>query len=111
MEDNINVLVSIEPVMYQLTNITFLPWFNVSSSYKTSIGKSHLKNPSKQRKLIYGSINYAYVEKVKVNLTSVYSENMEKLPILFEHKGSVLELDNKGTGGVEVKDVSLQYLK
>ncbi|XP_013113843.2 uncharacterized protein LOC106091749 isoform X1 [Stomoxys calcitrans] len=105
LESSINVLVEIKPLMYELRNITYLPWVNSSLSYKTLLGKTALKNPSREQKQIYGSFNYEYVEKVVVNLSSVYKEEgLLRLPILFEHKNAVLKLDDKGIGGMDVTE-------
>lgn len=106
LESNINVLVEIKPLMYEIRNVTYLPWTNVTKSYKTTIGKSSLKNLSRDIKQIYGSIDYAYVEKVKLNTSLVYEKDLENLPLLFEHKNAVLELDGEGIGGITVKEVS-----
>ncbi|XP_034653969.1 uncharacterized protein LOC117892087 [Drosophila subobscura] len=104
LEDNINVLVELEPLMYQLRNITYMPWRNITNSYKMRLGDSVLKNPSGERKPIYGSINYAFVEKIHLNTSSIYQdEHLTKLPLLFEHRGSVLELDADGVGGLDVE--------
>lgn len=107
MDSNINVLVEIQPLMYELRNVTFMPWVNATVSYKTLLGKKELKNPSHERKQIFGNLNYAYVEKIELNLSSVYTEDMVKLPVLFEHKNAVLELDGRGVGGLDVKEVSV----
>ncbi|KAM8713663.1 hypothetical protein ACLKA7_013912 [Drosophila subpalustris] len=106
VEDNINVLVELQPLMYQLRNVTYLPWRNVTNSYKMHLGNAMLKNPSGQRKPIYGSINYAYVEKIRLNTSSIYTpeQQLEKLPLLLEHRGSVLELDKAGEGGLDVHE-------
>lgn len=113
MDSNINVLVEIQPLMYELHNITFTHWINATTSYKTLLGKTELKNPSRERKQIFGNFNYAYVEKIELNLSSVYTKDMTKLPLLFEHKNAVLELDPRGVGGLDVKEVrrinSLHY--
>ncbi|XP_064535850.1 uncharacterized protein LOC135426599 [Drosophila montana] len=107
IEDNINVLVELQPLMYQLRNITYLPWRNVTNSYKMRLGSGMLKNPSGQRKPIYGSLSYAFVEKVRVNTSSIYEqEKLEQLPLLLEHRGSVLELDANGVGGLDVHEQS-----
>ncbi|XP_016978063.1 uncharacterized protein LOC108043766 [Drosophila rhopaloa] len=105
LEDNINVLVELEPLMYHLRNITYLPWRNVSNSYKMHLGDSVLRNPSGERKPIYGSLNYEFVEKILVNMTSVYQDKkLARLPLLFEHRSSVLELDSDGVGGLDVAE-------
>ncbi|XP_068145913.1 enolase-binding protein [Drosophila tropicalis] len=106
VEDNINVLVELEPLMYQLRNITYMPWRNTTNSYKMNLGSSVLKNPSHERKPIYGSINYSFVEKLRLNVSSIYQvdENLAKLPLLLEHRGSVLELDANGIGGLQVDE-------
>ncbi|XP_065367701.1 uncharacterized protein LOC135960358 [Calliphora vicina] len=104
LDSNINVLVEIKPLMYELRNITYSPWVNSTVSYKTLLGRKELKNPSSEKKQIFGNLNYAYVEKIELNLSSVYSEDMIKLPLLFEHKNAVLELDDKGIGGMDVKE-------
>ncbi|KAL7738431.1 hypothetical protein ACLKA6_006743 [Drosophila palustris] len=106
VEDNINVLVELQPLMYQLRNVTYLPWRNVTNSYKMHLGNAMLKNPSGQRKPIYGSINYAYVEKIRLNTSSIYTpeHQLEKLPLLLEHRGSVLELNEAGEGGLDVHE-------
>ncbi|KAH8305883.1 hypothetical protein KR018_000786 [Drosophila ironensis] len=105
LEDNINVLVELQPLMYQLKNITYLPWRNVSNSYKMHLGDSVLRNPSSDRKPIYGSLNYAFVEKIHLNVSSVYQDTqLARLPLLFEHRGSVLELDKDGVGGMDVEE-------
>ncbi|XP_016996537.2 uncharacterized protein [Drosophila takahashii] len=105
LEDNINVLVELQPLMYQLRNITYLPWRNVSNSYKMHLGDSVLRNPSGERKPIYGSLNYEFVEKILVNMTSVYQDKkLAKLPLLLEHRSSVLELNSDGVGGMEVAE-------
>lgn len=100
------MLVELQPLMYHLRNITYLPWRNVTNSYKMHLGNGKLINPSGQRKPIYGSINYAYVEKIRLNMSSIYKQEhqLEKLPLLLEHRGSVLELDEAGEGGVDVKE-------
>ncbi|KAH8401198.1 hypothetical protein KR009_003584 [Drosophila setifemur] len=103
LEDNINVLVELQPLMHQLRNITYLPWRNVSNSYKMHLGDSVLINPSSEKKPIYGSLNYAFVEKIHVNMSSVYQDKrLAQLPLLFEHRGSVLELNKDGVGGLDV---------
>jgi len=105
LEDNINVLVELQPLMYQLRNITYLPWRNVTNSYKMHLGDSVLRNPSGERKPIYGSLNYAFVEKILVNMSSVYQDkSLARLPLLFEHRSSVLELDADGVGGLDVAE-------
>ncbi|KAH8252327.1 hypothetical protein KR038_006414 [Drosophila bunnanda] len=106
LEDNINVLVELEPLMYQLRNITYLPWRNVTNSYKMHLGDSVLRNPSGERKPIYGSLNYAFVEKIELNTTTVYRDehHLAVLPLLFEHRGSVLQLDEHGVGGLDVAE-------
>ncbi|ALC41350.1 CG15674, partial [Drosophila busckii] len=105
VEDNINVLVELQPLMYQLRNITYSPWRNVTNSYKMRLGSSVLRNPSGQRKPIYGSINYAFVEKIRLNISSVYGQSsLKRLPLLLEHRGSVLELDAAGVGGMDVQE-------
>ncbi|XP_017054166.1 uncharacterized protein LOC108096797 [Drosophila ficusphila] len=105
LEDNINVLVELEPLMYQLRNITYLPWRNVSYSYKMHLGESVLRNPSGERKPIYGSLNYEFVEKIHLNMSSVFQDKtLANLPLLFEHRGSVLELDFNGVGGMNVAE-------
>lgn len=82
-----------------------MPWVNSTVSYKTLIGKKVLKNASGEKKQIFGNLNYAYVEKVQLNLSTVYKDDMAKLPLLFEHKNAFLELDDKGIGGMDVKEV------
>lgn len=105
IEDNINVLVELEPLMYQLRNISYLPWRNVTNSYKMHLGDSVLRNPSGERKPIYGSLNYAFVEKIELNTSSVYQDkHLARLPLLFEHRGSVLQLDEHGVGGLDVAE-------
>ncbi|XP_054739452.1 uncharacterized protein LOC129245365 [Anastrepha obliqua] len=99
---NINVLVEINPIMYELRNITYLPWINVSTSYKTLLDRTVLHNPNRESKQIYGSIKYGFVEKVHLNVSTIYSHNLDRLPLLFEHAGAVLELNDVGVGGVEV---------
>lgn len=101
-DSNINVLVEIEPLMYELRNITYLPWVNVTTSYKTLLDRSSLNNPNSVPKQIYGSIKYGYVEKVHVNVSTIYNKNLDQLPLLFEHAGAVLELNDLGVGGVDV---------
>ncbi|EDW56654.1 uncharacterized protein LOC6615407 [Drosophila sechellia] len=105
LEDNINVLVELEPLAYQLRNITYLPWRNVTNSYKMHLGDSVLRNPSGERKPIYGSLNYDFVEKILVNMSSVYQHRkLSRLPLLLEHRSSVLELDSYGMGGLDVAE-------
>ncbi|EDV98314.1 uncharacterized protein LOC6568971 [Drosophila grimshawi] len=105
IDDNINVLVELQPLMYQLRNVTYLPWRNVTNSYKMRLGNGVLKNPSGQRKPIYGSLSYEFVEKIRVNTSSVFQlEQLAKLPLLLEHRGSVLELDADGVGGLDVQE-------
>ncbi|XP_073814064.1 uncharacterized protein isoform X2 [Musca autumnalis] len=104
LESSINVLVEIKPLMYELRNITFMPWVNSSVSYKTLLGRTYLKNPSRERKQIYGNFHYEYVEKVELNLSSIYKNGLRKLPLLFEHKNAVLKIDDKGVGGMDVKE-------
>lgn len=95
----------LEPLMYQLRNVTYMPWRNVTNSYKMHLGNGVLKNPSAQRKPIYGSLNYAFVEKVRLNTSTVFNQGqLEQLPLLLEHRGSVLELDADGVGGVDVHE-------
>ncbi|XP_037928522.1 uncharacterized protein LOC119679022 [Teleopsis dalmanni] len=106
LDSHINVLVEIQPIMYEVRNITYMPWFNSSPSYKTMLGKTTLKNPSRETKQIYGSISYAYVEKITVNVSTIYGDKLEPLPILYEHKNAVLELDGAGNGGLNIKDKS-----
>lgn len=110
LDSNINVLVEIKPLMYELRNITYMPWVNSTISYKTLLGKKELKNSSRDKKQIFGNLNYAYVEKIELNLSTIYSEDMSKLPLLFEHKNAVLELDDKGIGGMDVKEVGRNKL-
>lgn len=93
--------------MYELRNVTFMPWVNSTISYKTLLGRTYLKNPSRERKQIYGNFNYEYVEKVELNLSSIYQTGMRRLPLLFEHKNAVLKIDDKGIGGMDVKEVSV----
>ncbi|XP_004520272.1 uncharacterized protein LOC101456989 [Ceratitis capitata] len=100
---NINVLVEIEPLMYELRNITYLPWANVSTSYKTLLDRTTLNNPNSEPKQIYGSVKYGFIEKVHVNVSSIYNQNLDHLPLLFEHAGAVLELNDLGIGGVDVQ--------
>ncbi|XP_067627967.1 enolase-binding protein isoform X2 [Eurosta solidaginis] len=104
---NINALIEIEPLMYELRNITYLPWVNVTTSYKTLLDRTTLHNPSREAKQIYGSIKYSYVEKVHVNVSVIYSQNLNQLPLLFEHAGAVLELNDLGVGGVDVSTKAL----
>ncbi|XP_075168902.1 uncharacterized protein LOC142241040 [Haematobia irritans] len=105
LESSINVLVEIKPLMYELRNITYMPSVNSTVSYKTLLGKTVLKNPSREKKQIYGHLNYEYVEKIALNLSSVYKEKgLFKLPILFEHKNAVIKLDDKGVGGMDVEE-------
>ncbi|XP_005185348.2 uncharacterized protein LOC101898722 [Musca domestica] len=104
LESSINVLVEIKPLMYELRNVTFMPWVNSTISYKTLLGRTYLKNPSRERKQIYGNFNYEYVEKVELNLSSIYQTGMRRLPLLFEHKNAVLKIDDKGIGGMDVKE-------
>ncbi|KAH8418350.1 hypothetical protein KR222_002653, partial [Zaprionus bogoriensis] len=105
IDDNVNVLVELQPLMYQLSNVTYLPWRNVTNSYKMHLGNGLLKNPSGQRKPIYGSVNYAFVEKIEVNTSSVYDQDeLERLPLLLEHRGTVLQLDEEGIGGLDVQE-------
>ncbi|XP_062132721.1 enolase-binding protein [Drosophila sulfurigaster albostrigata] len=105
VDDNINVLVELQPLVYQLRNITYLPWRNVTNSYKMLLGNGVLKNPSTQRKPIYGSVNYAFVEKIRLNTSSIYNAgyHLDKLPLLLEHRGAVLDLDEAGEGGMDVQ--------
>jgi len=99
------VLVELQPLMYQLRNVTYLPWRNVTNSYKMHLGNGVLKNPSGQRKPIYGSLNYAYVEKIRLNTSTIYNQgHLEKLPLLLEHRGSILELNEAGEGGLDVHE-------
>lgn len=111
LDSNINVLVEIKPLMYELRNITYSPWVNSTVSYKTLLGRKEMKNPSSEKKQIFGNLNYAYVEKIELNLSSVYGDDMIKLPLLFEHKNAVLELDDKGIGGMDVKEVTISNWK
>ncbi|KAH8327027.1 hypothetical protein KR074_000913 [Drosophila pseudoananassae] len=105
LEDNINVLVELEPLMHQLRNITYLPWRNVSNSYKMQLGESVLRNPGSEKKPIYGSLNYAFVEKIHLNVSSVYQDkHLARLPLLLEHRSSVLQLDQHGVGGIDVEE-------
>ncbi|XP_030387869.1 uncharacterized protein LOC115634351 [Scaptodrosophila lebanonensis] len=104
LEDNINALVEIQPLMYQLRNINYMPWRNVTNSYKTRLGNGVLKNHNVERKPIYSSINYEFVEKLRVNTSSILSENLSNLPLLFEHRGSVVELNSDGVGGMNVQE-------
>ncbi|KNC21107.1 hypothetical protein FF38_04335 [Lucilia cuprina] len=104
LDSNINVLVEIKPLMYELRNITYLPTVNSTLSYKTLLGKKELKNPNSEKKEIFGNLKYAYVEKIDLNLSTVYRDDMIKLPLLFEHKNAILELDDKGIGGMDVNE-------
>ncbi|XP_017867157.1 PREDICTED: uncharacterized protein LOC108616465 [Drosophila arizonae] len=105
IDDSINVLVELQPVMYQLRNITYQPWRNITNSYKMRLGDGVLKNPSAQRKPIYGSLSYAYVEKIRLNTSSFYNDDqLEKLPLLLEHRGAMVELDIDGVGGIDVQE-------
>ncbi|EDW31739.1 GL10795 [Drosophila persimilis] len=82
LEDNINVLVELEPLMYQLRNITYMPWRNITNSYKMHLGDS----------------------KIHLNTSSIYQdEHLTTLPLVFEPRGSVLELDADGVGGLDVE--------
>ncbi|XP_017470924.1 PREDICTED: uncharacterized protein LOC108362455 [Rhagoletis zephyria] len=105
LDASINVLIEIQPLMYELRNVTYLPWVNVSTSYKTLLDRTTLHNPSREPKQIYGSIKYEFVEKVHLNVSTVYSHNLDQLPLLFEHAGAVLELNDVGVGGVDVSTV------
>lgn len=91
--------------MYELRNITYLPWVNVSTSYKTLLDRATLNNPNSEAKQIYGSVKYGFVEKVHVNVSTIYNKNLDHLPLLFEHAGAVLELNDLGIGGVDVTAV------
>lgn len=99
------MLVELQPLMYQLRNVTYMPWRNVTNSYKMHLGNGVLKNPSTQRKPIYGSINYAFVEKVRLNTSTVLNQGpLDKLPLLLEHRGAIVELDGEGVGGLDVQE-------
>uniref|UniRef100_A0A1A9WIG2 Uncharacterized protein n=1 Tax=Glossina brevipalpis TaxID=37001 RepID=A0A1A9WIG2_9MUSC len=102
--DNINVLIEIQPLSYELRNVTYSSWINATAGYKTLLGKTTLKNYSRDRKYIYGSLNYTYQEQLEVNLSSIYSTDMLELPLFFEHKNIMLELDDVGTGGIDVNE-------
>lgn len=92
-------------MMYQLRNITYQPWRNVTNSYKMRLGDGLLKNPSGQRKPIYGTLSYAFVEKIRLNTSTIYNnEQLNKLPLLLEHRGSMVELDIDGVGGIDVQE-------
>ncbi|KAM7343082.1 uncharacterized protein ACRADG_010229 [Cochliomyia hominivorax] len=104
LDANINVLVEIKPLMYELHNITYMPWVNSTVSYKTLLGKKELKNSSGEKKQIFGHLNYAFIEKIQLNLSSVYKDDMKKLPILLEHKNAFIELDDNGIGGMDIKE-------
>ncbi|XP_055380794.1 uncharacterized protein LOC129611607 [Condylostylus longicornis] len=97
-----NLLVELLPIQLTISNITYKPWKNITSSgYPIPMsGKIYLLNHQSTFQKLFDTIKYSYFEKISVNLSKILptsDENNLEIPGKINYNGNLIDIENDGS--------------